>query len=387
MMGKKIVFFTHGKVNPHEESGMSRIVYYRTKYLKRLGYDVEVISVFEDVDHHEIFTRDEILSVNLFPRIYIPWGFKHSELKKYLDANRGDIDIFDFNLMWFYDKVPVGKYLNQEGIPYIVTTHCAYSKDRIAHKPLKKNFAKYSYELPFLNRSSGVVAQTPEELSGLRSFGVSAHIYIYSNEIDDDEISAISNSEPFQLDGLLKLGWVGNITPVKNLHNLIKGIGILPESYRNHIKLYLVGNAKDKAYKERLDKLIMEYKLEDNVVFLGPKYREDKYRFLKSIDCYIHTSTSETILLAVLEAMAAGKPLIISRTSEVSYLYKYDFFVMVEPWYDHIAEGIMNFMDLNSKEREIMGMTAFEMVKSKFSVGVLIDKYVNIVNQVLNRRE
>lgn len=379
---KKVVLFTHGKVNPYEESGMSRVVYYRAKYLKQLGIDVEILSVYEGIKQPTDFVRDEFVTVKLFPRVKPFSEITGHPLLQYIKSNADKIAIVDFHLMWFYDKIPVARLIKKLNIPYVVSTHGAYTQDRLKLKKFKKIPSFLLYERPFLNSSNGLIAQTPEELTELRNLGIISPIFLSSIGIEPQEIQYEETSLNLPTDKV-KLAWVGNITPVKNLHNLIKAIGTLNKDYKSKIALYIVGpQNRDKKYFAFLKKLVTQYKLEDIVIFVGPLFKAKKFSLLKEVDGYVHVSTSETISLAVLEAMTVGKPLIISRTSEVSYLYKYGFFIMVEPWYDHIKSGIEAFLNLTEEERKAMGETAKKVSQELFRWDRVVSSYWNIIKNV-----
>ena len=380
--GKKIIFFTHGKVNPYEESGMSRVVYYRAKYLRKMGFRCEVVSVYDGVKEFKIYERDEFVKIKLFPRVFSPYSRGKNSVINYFKQNIDKILLVDINLMWYLDKVPIVKLLKKSGVPYVVTAHGAYTEDKIKLKWWKKVPAKYLYELYVLNNSSGVIAQTPEELSSLREFGVNVKIFKSSIGIDKGEVINEANMK-YGMSEKVVFGFVGNIVPVKNLHNLILAINLLPQTVKQKIQVQLVGPTnRDKKYFNILKQLILKNGLKDIIHFLGPLYRDEKREFLKKLDCYIHVSTSETISLAALEAMAVGKPLIISRTSHVSYLYPEGFFIMVEPWYDQIAEGILRFLSLPLEKRKEMGKNALKTVLNKFSWDKVVEGYVEIIHEL-----
>jgi glycosyltransferase involved in cell wall biosynthesis len=67
-----------------------------------------------------------------------------------------------------------------------------------------------------------------------------------------------------------------------------------------------------------------------------------------------------------MEAFALGLPSIVSRTSQVSYFYKSDAFVMVEPVESDISRGIEEFF-----KREIewlnMSNSAKQLVEKTFN--------------------
>jgi len=71
--------------------------------------------------------------------------------------------------------------------------------------------------------------------------------------------------------------------------------------------LVLVGNG---PYFEELSEIVRKKRLSENVIFAGEMKREELASYYRSADCFTFASTSETQGLVVLEAQAAGLPVI-----------------------------------------------------------------------------
>ena len=105
----------------------------------------------------------------------------------------------------------------------------------------------------------------------------------------------------------------------------IKGLDLLIESF-NHllnddvsrdysIKLAVVG--PDDGYLSTLEEKIKEYGLEDNVVITGPLYDEEKHEALVDCDLFVMPSKYESFTTSGLEAMACGKPLVLTKNNHI----------------------------------------------------------------------
>ncbi len=122
----KVIHIVHGKANPNEHNGISRVVYYLNKYEKLKGCDSQIWAIVDGVKSRFTHRRDEFVSVECFPRVWRPWG-RHEIIQELLN-NKDSIDLVHFHLIWFYDKNIIAGALKKAGIPFIITTHGTYSK-------------------------------------------------------------------------------------------------------------------------------------------------------------------------------------------------------------------------------------------------------------------
>ena len=67
-----------------------------------------------------------------------------------------------------------------------------------------------------------------------------------------------------------------------------------------------------------------------------------------------------------MEAMANGLPCVITRTSQVSYYYKKNSFIMVEPIVQDIKRGLIEMMDKRNEWQE-MSVNSISLINSVFN--------------------
>ncbi len=102
----------------------------------------------------------------------------------------------------------------------------------------------------------------------------------------------------------INLLWVGGIWPRKGLKLLIDALG---ESEFRSFELKIIGEGKD---KEKCEKLINKYNLQNYIKFLGKLSYDEVNQFYDSSDLFIFTSLRDTSGNVVLEAMSHGLPVI-----------------------------------------------------------------------------
>jgi glycosyltransferase involved in cell wall biosynthesis len=108
------------------------------------------------------------------------------------------------------------------------------------------------------------------------------------------------------------IGTVGRLTALKRQDVLLNGFARLDHPTA---RLLIVG---DGPAREELVNLAARLGITDRVVFAG--YRERPERALAAMDVFALTSDSEGMPLAILEAWAAGKPVLATRVGGVPEL-------------------------------------------------------------------
>jgi len=106
---------------------------------------------------------------------------------------------------------------------------------------------------------------------------------------------------------------LGQLYRPKGQHFAIEALAAVVKNYPE-VKLYIVGDhviEEYRGYRAELDALVANYGLSEHVVFTG--WRTDAVDILASMDIMLHPSLSEGFGRAVLEAMALGKPVVVSR--------------------------------------------------------------------------
>lgn len=97
--------------------------------------------------------------------------------------------------------------------------------------------------------------------------------------------------------------WTGRLDPVKGFEEMLAAFARVRQS--RPARLLLVGEG---PYRPVIEQLIRQHRLSDDVLLLGQ--RADVPQLLKAADCFLFCSRTEGLPNALLEAMAAGLPIV-----------------------------------------------------------------------------
>ena len=113
-----------------------------------------------------------------------------------------------------------------------------------------------------------------------------------------------------ELQGKKIVLFLSRLDPRKGLQQLISALGTLA-ARRSDFALVVAGSGTD-AYESHLSSLARKHGIGDATVFLGPVEGSDKWAVLRDADVFVLPSYRENFGLAIVEAMAAGVPVVIS---------------------------------------------------------------------------
>ena len=170
----------------------------------------------------------------------------------------------------------------------------------------------------------------------------------------------------------LLVGTVGRVRPEKGQLLAVEAFGGLPPELRDRARLVFIG-AVDPSFAPVIRDAIKSHHLEDRVIMTG--VREDVGRLLSAVDIVLHPSGAEACPLAVLEAMALGKPVVATRVGGlVNVISQGDDGFLVESDAAALASALERLLN-DPEERRRMGLAARQTAAERFSLSRMISNY------------
>lgn len=177
------------------------------------------------------------------------------------------------------------------------------------------------------------------------------------------------------------LGVVARLNPEKGVRYALEA---MPRVLRavDDVHLLIVGYG---PLEEELKALANGLEVADHVHFLGP--RRDVAVLFRLFDIYVLPSVSEGLPLVILEAMAAGKPMVASRVGGVPEAVEDGRTgILVEPERpDRLADALIGLLS-DRERRERFGAAARESFGTRFTAKVMAEQYEAIYDSALRSR-
>ncbi len=243
----------------------------------------------------------------------------------------------------------------------MVTRHVAYSIFR--HSFLRQNRRKYERGCDQILCVSRAV-----ERALLTDRVPASQLRVVRSGIDvsawarDEDARIAARAELGALDTTLVVGAVGALTPEKGRLHLLEAFALLDPARRD-ARLVLLG---DGPLREALEARAHGLAIADHVHFLG--FRDDVATWLSALDVFVAPSESEGLSLSLMQAMAAGLPVVASAVGGMPEVVGPDGAGRLVPPAD-VAELSAALAELSEEAalREALGRAARARAEAEFS--------------------
>ena len=291
---------------------------------------------------------------------------------------------------WYYHLGMVFAKISHElKIPLIVGPMASLEDVARSTKKRQKLLADRMYTNDMLKNSNGFHCVGNQEKESLVKLGVNPNkIQVIDNAIMVDDKKNIKKTEIFKKIDLSQnkdpfLITIGRIDPKKGLELLLLTFSKLLKKYKNLI-LVIVGTG-NKQYVKTIKHLVDELNIQDSVKFTGYVTEAEKIELLSSARLFVTTSQSDIHTTTAIEALAIGKPVVITKNSDFPEIDDYQAGITVESTHESIFNAISELLDNETKIQKFSD-NAKRLVEEKFLLENQIDKYENMFREVINKK-
>ena len=208
-------------------------------------------------------------------------------------------------------------------IPVVFTYHTRL--EHYAHfvplpGSLFRNFISHALIKRFANKCDGIIVPTYSAEEYLRIIGVKTTTFVQPTGIDFERYQDITSEQLGQLRGELGLQdetvliSVSRLSNEKNLDFIIDAVASLRRTLERPFRLLLIGEGHQ---RNRLQKRIDEMDLQNSITLIGAVPASQMAIYYNLGDLFVFASKSETQGMVILEAMAAGLPVVAIRSSGI----------------------------------------------------------------------
>lgn len=176
------------------------------------------------------------------------------------------------------------------------------------------------------------------------------------------------------------IGTIARLAPQKGVSYFLKAASLLKEYQVNFL---VVG---DGPLRDALEQEVTELGLQNRVIFTGK--RDNIAEILSIMDIYVLPSVTEGLPLTILEAMAAGKPVVATRVGGVPEAIVEGKTGLVVAPRDPEALAVAIAGMLSEREKLIrMGNNGQKHVVEKFTIRHMVDRTMDLYTQLLNKKK
>jgi glycosyltransferase involved in cell wall biosynthesis len=350
--------------------------------LRRGGRERQLATIYKYTDREKVVTKIVC--------------FNHSD-DSYVDEYRMQNDV-----SYLLNKSLLGRFLELKKIiknenPDIIWTwggleatfgiflsffgRCKHINGSIRHGIVLKNKMQI-WRMLILHLSKNIVANSK---AGLKSNKLQRGFVMYNGldrqffEIDDKKENKKKFESPTN-HKILSFVSVANLVPYKDYPTVIRSLFILKKSaFPFHYSI--IGDGPERS---KIESLIKDLDLINEISILGK--RTDVKDLLYPADIFIHSSLGEGCSNAILEAMAAGLPIIASDTGGTGEIVDHSVGRLFE--YQNIDQLFNQITEITSSDELLKSLGRASKLKAQsfFSIERMMEDYYGILNIVKGSR-
>lgn len=338
--------------------GIERLVSHICRSLARRGHDVKLIA----------FDRGGELLHEADPATTEIWGIKPGQILKLAKHTKQALRLFKADILHAHPGLGARLGAFSANVPIVSTYHTLHAKRPLLLRRLDGYLAKRTAALTAV--SEAVRKQWTDWIPDLT-------MEVITNGIDLDVYRKI----PSHVECRKSLGWEGeNVICVARLHK-DKGIDVLLHSWallstRKGRTLRVVGLGPEEP---ALRKISTELGILDSVDFLGGQ--SDIARYWKAATVAVIPSRVAPFEMTVIEAMAAGTPVIVSNAGALSKLGRGASEIFDSENAGQLAKMMEELLNDEPRRTE---MTEAGLVRAKeYDLEKTVDRYEELYYRVL----
>lgn len=237
-----------------------------------------------------------------------------------------------------------------------------------------------------LTLADRVIAVSDDTKQSVSAYGVSSVEVVYDgvslSDFSDDVSAADLHGEFGVSRNHFVITSVGSLIPLKGWDTVIEAVPIILEQVPNIIWL-IIGEGRNfpEFRGDYYRALCKELHLEHVIKFAGRVGNVENY--LRSTDLFVHNSQSEGLPLVILEAMAAGLPVISTRVGGIPELISHgQNGILIDPDSPQELSTTVVRLLKDPEQLQLLGSKALETAR-EYSVEETVQKVIDVYSDLL----
>jgi len=364
--------------------GVAAAVLALSRGLARRGHKIDIV-VLDDPGAPwlaNIGLPGQALGAGLTSYRYSP------NLLPWLEKHGGDYDRVIVNGIWQYHSFAAWRRYAGSGTPYFVFPHGMldpWFKETFPLKHLKKWLYWPWAEYRVLRDAAAVIFTSEEErLLARKSFWLySAREKVSPLGVETPPTASAEVRDKFferypQLRNKRVLLFLGRLHPKKGCDILIDAFAQIAD---DSVALLLAG-PDQVGWQAELQQRAEQLKVSTRVIFPGMLQGEMKRAALAATDAFVLPSHQENFGMAVVEALAAGLPVLISNRINIWREIDQDRAGYVEPDdFSGTARLLQRWIGAPESVRDGMRTNARRCFKQRFEINKAVDSLLEVLNE------
>lgn len=295
-----------------------------------------------------------------------------------IDGLIAETDVLHIHGLWAGQNWSACKAARKRGVPHIITPHSHMMPWAWKRSWWKKRPAGWLFEHKNLRTAACLQALAEGEAKHIRDLGFNDRVEVIPNGLDVSAFDSLPSADGLiERFGELKdkrwLLMLGRIHPQKGIvHAMQACFDILASGEDWHL---VIAGPDEVGMRSMLEAAIARKGGQGRVTFTGMLDRQDVLACLGRASLLLQASKSEGLSMSILEAMAAGLPVLISEACNLPEVASCGAGGIVPPARGEIARALKKLVAAGDDAMKAMGQKGRQLASERFDWSVLVPKY------------
>jgi glycosyltransferase involved in cell wall biosynthesis len=295
--------------------------------------------------------------------------------KRFLDGYVKDFDFVHMHGVWEPIIAAGASAARDAGKPYAFTPHGMLHPWSMRQRPIKKKLAMALRYRALLDGAAFIHVLNEDERSAVELLSLKAPAKVVPNGIFPQEFESLPEAGSFyrthpELGGKPYVLFLGRVHYKKGLDLLADAIGKIGDAH-------LVVAGPDGGARGEFEQRVKALGLTDRVHLVGGLYGQEKLAALVDAGCFCLPSRQEGFSIAVLEAMACGTSVVISRECNFPEVEASRAGIVTRLDAEEIAAGLSTVLN-DADRRKQMSAAGRELVRTRYTWPKIVEAMMEI---------
>lgn len=308
-----------------------------------------------------------------------------AEFNRRIDELACWADVVHLHGLWTGQNWAAGKAARKARRPYVMTPHSMMMPWAWQRSWWKKRPIGWLFEHKNLRRAACLHALAEGEAKYIRALGFNPRVEVIANGLHPADYEKLPSADRLvsrfpELTGRKWLVILGRIHPQKGIVQGMQAcFDVLAAGSDWHL---IVAGPDEIGIQSMLQAAVARKGLTQRVTFTGTLNREEVLACLGHAKLLLQPSMSEGLSMSILEALAAGLPMVISDGCNMPEVEAAGAGRIVSSTRHEIAAALRGMVTMDDAELAAMGGKGRQLVRERFDWKVLIPRYRQMYTSV-----
>ena len=318
------------------------------------------------------------------------WAAYSRPLARFLDSAAAGFDVVHIHTLYHYPAFAACCVARKHGVPFVVSPRGGLNRQALRHKWYKKWGYRRLIVDQILQSADALHAVAHGERAQIAQLGYETPVFVSPNGISHEQMDGfISTRNPDflaahpQLIGKRVILFLGRIQSQKGLDILARSFARIASEFAD--AALLVAGPDEDGTRRKIEGILRTAGVLDRVAFAGMLSGSDKIAAFSCADLFVLSSYSEGFSNAVIEALAAGLPVVISEQCNFPEVTEAEAGFVVPAEDASVASAIRVLLS-STDLRERMGRNGRQLILEHYTWPAIAATMAEFYRKLIGRR-